>query len=184
MLERGTKFFASRWGIILVGAVIGILGPVLQKLGNPPNMGICVACFERDITGALGLHRASAVQYIRPEIIGFVLGSTIAALTIPRIQSTRRVCTDCALRAGGVCDDRRAGIPGLSLAGWFPPGRWGYDCVDRYTWPGHRHLGRGTVPALRLQPGTQPANLRFGGMDHAHIDGWIATAVNLPPGFQ
>jgi len=80
MLNRLTKFFASRWGIILVGALIGILGPVLQKLGNPPNMGICVACFERDIAGALGLHRASVVQYIRPEIIGFVLGSTLAAL--------------------------------------------------------------------------------------------------------
>jgi hypothetical protein len=43
-------------------------------------MGICVACFERDIAGALGLHRAATVQYIRPEIIGFVLGSMIAAL--------------------------------------------------------------------------------------------------------
>jgi YedE family putative selenium metabolism protein len=80
MKDRLTKFFASRWGIILVGGIIGILGPVLQKLGNPPNMGICVACFERDIAGALGLHRAAVVQYIRPEIIGFVLGSTIAAL--------------------------------------------------------------------------------------------------------
>ena len=80
MLERTTRFFASRWGIILVGAIIGILGPVLQKLGNPPNMGICVACFERDIAGALGLHRANIVQYIRPEIVGFVLGSTVAAL--------------------------------------------------------------------------------------------------------
>jgi len=80
MLERLTKFFASRWGIILVGAVIGILGPVLQKLGNPANMGICVACFERDIAGALGLHRTNVVQYIRPEIIGFVLGATAAAL--------------------------------------------------------------------------------------------------------
>ncbi len=80
MRAKITKFFASRWGIILVGAVIGILGPLLQKFGNPPNMGICVACFERDIAGALGLHRAAIVQYIRPEIIGFVLGSTIAAL--------------------------------------------------------------------------------------------------------
>src|SRR4030042_5257777 len=79
MLERYTKFFSSRWGIILVGAMIGILGPVLQKLGNPPNMGICVACFERDITGALGLHRAAVVQNIRPEIIGLVLGELIAA---------------------------------------------------------------------------------------------------------
>lgn len=80
MLNRLTRFFASRWGIILAGGLIGVLGPLLQKLGNPPNMGICVACFERDIAGALGLHRASVVQYIRPEIIGFVLGSTIAAL--------------------------------------------------------------------------------------------------------
>lgn len=80
MKESLTKFFASRWGIILVGAIIGIIGPVLQKTGNPTNMGICVACFERDIAGALGLHRAAVVQYIRPEVIGFVLGSTIAAL--------------------------------------------------------------------------------------------------------
>jgi len=80
MSERLTRFFASRWGIILAGAVIGLLAPLLQKAGNPPNMGICVACFERDIAGALGLHRAAVVQYIRPEISAFVLGSTIAAL--------------------------------------------------------------------------------------------------------
>ncbi len=79
MSERLTRFFASRWGIILTGAIIGILAPLLQKFGNPPNMGICVACFERDIAGALGLHRAAVVQYIRPEIIGFVLGAMIAA---------------------------------------------------------------------------------------------------------
>ncbi|HDP98042.1 MAG TPA: YedE-related selenium metabolism membrane protein [bacterium] len=79
MRQKLTQFFASRWGIILAGAVIGILAPLLQKFGNPPNMGICVACFERDIAGALGLHRAAVVQYIRPEIIGFVLGSLMAA---------------------------------------------------------------------------------------------------------
>ncbi len=71
--------FATRWGIIGVGLVIGILAALLQKWGNPGNMGICVACFERDIAGALGLHRAGVVQYIRLEIIGFVLGSLIAA---------------------------------------------------------------------------------------------------------
>jgi len=79
-MSRITRFFASRWGIILAGAVIGLLAPLLQKWGNPPNMGICVACFERDIAGALGLHRAAPVQYLRPEIIGFVLGATVAAL--------------------------------------------------------------------------------------------------------
>lgn len=52
---------------------------LLQKLGNPGNMGICVACFERDIAGAVGLHRAAVVQYMRPEIIGFVFGSLVAA---------------------------------------------------------------------------------------------------------
>ncbi len=80
MSERLTRFFASRWGILLAGAVIGLLAPLLQRAGNPTNMGICVACFERDIAGALGLHRVATVQYIRPEIIAFVLGSLIAAL--------------------------------------------------------------------------------------------------------
>lgn len=79
MSDRLTHFFASRWGIIFAGAVIGILAPLLQKLGNPANMGICVACFERDIAGAVGLHRAAVVQYIRPEIVGFVLGAMLAA---------------------------------------------------------------------------------------------------------
>ena len=85
------NIFATRWGIIGVGAVIGILAPLLQKLGNPGNMGICVACFERDIAGALGLHRAAVVQYMRPEIIGFVIGSLIAAYLFkeyrPRVGS-------------------------------------------------------------------------------------------------
>jgi uncharacterized protein len=74
------NFFVTRKGIILVGLIIGILAPLLQKFGNPANMGVCVACFARDISGALGLHRAGVVQYMRPELIGFVLGSLAAAL--------------------------------------------------------------------------------------------------------
>lgn len=64
----------KKW-IILTGAIIGILSVVLVKFGNPLNMGVCVACFIRDIAGALGLHRADTVQYIRPEVIGLVLGA-------------------------------------------------------------------------------------------------------------
>lgn len=75
-----TRFFSSRWGPIATGIVIGILAPILVKLGNPGNMGVCVVCFSRDIAGALGLHRVAAVQYIRPEIIGLVLGALSAAL--------------------------------------------------------------------------------------------------------
>ncbi|MGQ9689285.1 MAG: YedE family putative selenium transporter [Desulfobaccales bacterium] len=73
------EFFASRTGIISVGIFIGIIAALLQKLGNPGNMGICVACFDRDIAGAIGLHRAAVVQYLRPEILGFVLGALISA---------------------------------------------------------------------------------------------------------
>jgi YedE family putative selenium metabolism protein len=73
-------FFSSRWGIITAGLCIGILAPLLQFWGNPGNMGICVACFERDIAGALGLHRSELTQYMRPEIIAFVLGAFLAAI--------------------------------------------------------------------------------------------------------
>jgi YedE family putative selenium metabolism protein len=73
-----------RWGtspiVVFAGSIIGILAALLSKLGNPPNMGICVACFLRDISGALGLHSAVKVQYMRPEIVGFVLGAYAVAL--------------------------------------------------------------------------------------------------------
>jgi uncharacterized protein len=81
------NIFATRWGVIGVGALIGILAPLLQKLGNPGNMGICVACFERDISGSLGLHRAAVVQYLRPEIVGFVVGALIAAYLFKEFRS-------------------------------------------------------------------------------------------------
>lgn len=88
MSKKITSFFASRTGIIIVGAIIGIIAALLQKLGNPPNMGVCVACFQRDIAGALGFHRAAVVQYIRPEIIGFVFGSLIAAFLFKEFKAT------------------------------------------------------------------------------------------------
>lgn len=66
--------------IIGTGAAIGLIALLLSFLGNPANMGFCVACFLRDIAGACGLHSAGAVQYFRPEIAGIVLGSLIAAL--------------------------------------------------------------------------------------------------------
>ena len=66
--------------MFIYGGIIGLIGAILMKLGNPGNMGICVACFYRDIAGALGLHRAEIVQYIRPEIIGFILGAFIFSI--------------------------------------------------------------------------------------------------------
>lgn len=69
----------EKTGIILAGIVIGVIASLLAFFGNPANMGFCIACFLRDTSGALGLHRAGAVQYIRPEIIGLVLGSFLLA---------------------------------------------------------------------------------------------------------
>lgn len=67
--------------IIIGGLCIGVIASLLVFFGNPANMGFCIACFLRDTAGALGLHRAGAVQYIRPEIIGLVLGSFIMAVS-------------------------------------------------------------------------------------------------------
>lgn len=78
---------ATKRGIIGVGIIIGVLASLLQLWGNPGNMGVCVACFVRDITGALGLHRAGVVQYMRPEIMGFVLGSFISAYIFKEFKS-------------------------------------------------------------------------------------------------
>lgn len=67
-------------GIIINGIVVGLIAVLLVKFGNPVNMGFCIACFIRDIAGGLGLHRADVVQYIRPEIIGMVIGAFLMAL--------------------------------------------------------------------------------------------------------
>ena len=66
--------------IIITGAAVGVAAVALTKLGNPKNMGFCIACFIRDIAGAMKLHSAEVVQYVRPEILGIVLGSFLMAL--------------------------------------------------------------------------------------------------------
>ncbi|MEO0136475.1 MAG: YedE family putative selenium transporter [candidate division WOR-3 bacterium] len=75
-------------GLIITGGVMGFLFAFLGKMGNPANMGICVLCFYRDIAGAIGLHKITAVSYIRPEIIGFILGATIFALFTKQMRAT------------------------------------------------------------------------------------------------
>ena len=67
-------------GIILTGVLVGIISVLLVKFGNPANMGLCIACFIRDIAGSVGLHRAEVVQYARPEIVGIVLGAFLMAI--------------------------------------------------------------------------------------------------------
>jgi len=73
--------------IVLAGLIFGVLAAYMVKWGNPPNMGICIACFLRDIAGGLGLHRAGVVQYLRPEIIGLVLGAFISAFAFREFRA-------------------------------------------------------------------------------------------------
>ena len=68
--------------IVLAGLLTGVAALMLTAWGNPKNMGFCIACFERDIAGALGFHSAAKVQYLRPEIVGIVLGAMLAAPSI------------------------------------------------------------------------------------------------------
>jgi len=70
----------SKKGLLITGLIVGVIAVLLVYFGNPRNMGFCIACFIRDTAGALGLHQATPVQYIRPEIIGLVLGATIMAV--------------------------------------------------------------------------------------------------------
>jgi len=72
--------------VAITGAVIGLIAVALVYFGNPANMGFCIACFLRDTAGGLGLHRAEIVQYIRPEIIGLILGALIISLVGKEFQ--------------------------------------------------------------------------------------------------
>ena len=78
--HRRNKMKKVNWMVVIAGAFVGVAALVLTLLGNPANMGFCIACFLRDIAGGVGLHSAEKVQYIRPEIIGLVLGACIMAL--------------------------------------------------------------------------------------------------------
>ena len=68
------------WGVVLAGVAVGLAALILTAMGNPANMGFCIACFLRDTAGACGLHSAAKVQYVRPEIIGLVLGAFLMSV--------------------------------------------------------------------------------------------------------
>jgi len=65
----------NKWIFVAMGAVIGVGAVLLAYYGNPANTGLCVSCFMENMAGALGLHDNPRMQYLRPEIIGIVLGA-------------------------------------------------------------------------------------------------------------
>lgn len=77
---RAMTVSKERKALVITGLVVGLSAFVLVLLGNPGNMGFCIACFLRDAAGSLGLHSAANVQYMRPEILGLVLGAFVISL--------------------------------------------------------------------------------------------------------
>lgn len=45
--------------VATTGGVLGLLAVLLVKFGNPANMGYCIACYLRDMSGGLGFHKAA-----------------------------------------------------------------------------------------------------------------------------
>lgn len=72
----------SAWIGGVAGILIGAAASALVRAGNPGNMGLCIACFVRDGAGAFGgpALNMGAVAYLRPEILGLLLGATAAAV--------------------------------------------------------------------------------------------------------
>ena len=75
------------WLVVATGGLVGLAAVVLTLLGNPANMGFCIACFLRDIAGATGMHGAAVVQYFRPEIVGLVVGAFIMAVATKEFRA-------------------------------------------------------------------------------------------------
>jgi len=73
---------------LIAGAVIGVGGVMLSYYGNPANTGFCVSCFMENIAGAIGLHGNIRMQYLRPEIIGFVIGSFLMSVSRREFAAT------------------------------------------------------------------------------------------------
>ena len=59
----------SKKTLALAGALCGVVAVILAVMGNPANMAICIACFIRDTAGALGMHSAAVVQYVRQKLL-------------------------------------------------------------------------------------------------------------------
>ncbi len=80
MLRNPSSSRSLAVGLLLL-AVVGALAALLVSKGNPGNMGMCGACFLRDEAGALGLLGKGAPgappppAYVRPELVGLVLGA-------------------------------------------------------------------------------------------------------------
>lgn len=79
MIRRLFAFPESWWALAALGALFAAAAAALTALGNPAATGLCASCFLVNVAGALGLHAKASQSYLRPELLGIVLGSFFAA---------------------------------------------------------------------------------------------------------
>lgn len=74
--------------LVVCGVVAAAVAIMLASSGNPGNMAICIACFVRDTAGAMKLQTNETVQYLRPEIIGIIVGACVMAFANKEFKAT------------------------------------------------------------------------------------------------
>lgn len=74
--------------LVVSGIVAAAVAIMLASNGNPGNMAICIACFIRDSAGAMKLQTNETVQYLRPEIIGIIVGACAMAFIGKEFKAT------------------------------------------------------------------------------------------------
>ena len=73
------KIYVTEWDHSTHGVVHRHCGADPDISWKSGQHGFCIACFLRDISGALKLHSTATVQYFRPEIVGIIAGAAVTA---------------------------------------------------------------------------------------------------------
>lgn len=79
MIRKLFVYPDSAAALALLGGLFGAAAIGLTALGNPASTGLCASCFLVNVAGALGLHGKASQSYLRPELLGIVLGAFFAA---------------------------------------------------------------------------------------------------------
>ena len=82
--------------VVSAGAAVGLAAIFLMLLGNPANMGFCIACFLRDIAGACGLHNAAKVLVVGgistygkvAVVLGLIVMLVVGLMNLPKEEAT------------------------------------------------------------------------------------------------
>jgi len=171
-----------RWALG-AGILMGLLGSLLAYLGNPANTGICISCFLENAAGALGLHANPRMQYIRPELLGFFLGSFAAAALSGEFRARVRGSAPVLLGMGAFMAVGAAVFIGcpikamLRLAAGDLTALAGAAGLGLGVWGGIRLLGP-TEGALGGRPAELPRAVALG----AVVGALLLTALAFFPG--